>query len=54
MDLDLLEVIADVLIKCFKDGKTLFIAGNGGSAATSSHMQCDFSFFVRYYTKIQT
>lgn len=26
----------------FKEGRTVFIAGNGGSAATASHMACDF------------
>ena len=27
--------------------------GNGGSAATASHMQADFRFFVRYFTKFR-
>ena len=30
-------------------GKVIFM-GNGGSAATASHMQADFSFFTRYFT----
>ena len=28
----------------------LYVAGNGGSAATASHIQADFQFFVRYFT----
>jgi len=53
MDLDLLETIINEFINCFKNGRTLYIAGNGGSAATSSHMQCDFSFFVRHCTNFR-
>lgn len=53
IDIDVLEKIIDSLIKCFKNGKTLYIAGNGGSAATSSHMQCDFGFFVRHFTQFR-
>ena len=50
IDADILEKVIDAFIECFKNGKTLYIAGNGGSAATSSHMQCDFGFFVRHFT----
>jgi D-sedoheptulose 7-phosphate isomerase len=46
-----LEPVITAMIKTFKAGKTLFVAGNGGSAATASHMQVDFSFFVRYFTQ---
>jgi D-sedoheptulose 7-phosphate isomerase len=46
-----LEPVITAMIDTFKSGKTLFVAGNGGSAATASHMQVDFSFFVRYFTK---
>ncbi len=28
--------------RAFTDGRTVFVAGNGGSAATASHMVCDF------------
>ena len=53
IDANVLEKIIDTLIHCFKNGKTLYIAGNGGSAATSSHMQCDFGFFVRHFTQFR-
>jgi len=53
IDADTLEQIITKLIETFKKKKTLYIAGNGGSAATASHMQADFSFFVRYFTKFR-
>ena len=46
-----LEPVITTMIDTFKSGNTLFVAGNGGSAATASHMQVDFSFFVRYFTQ---
>ena len=46
---DLYRVI-DLLVNTFRNGNTLYICGNGGSAATASHMHADFSFFIRYFT----
>jgi D-sedoheptulose 7-phosphate isomerase len=48
-----LEEVIDIMVTTFKNGKTVFVCGNGGSAATASHVQADFSFFVRYYTKFR-
>ncbi len=48
---DNLEPVITAIIDTFKSGNTLFVVGNGGSAATASHMQVDFSFFVRYFTQ---
>lgn len=53
INVDILEHIITTIIETFKNGKTLYIAGNGGSAATASHMQADFSFFVRYFTNFR-
>jgi D-sedoheptulose 7-phosphate isomerase len=39
---DLLKVI-EILREARMEGKTVFVFGNGGSAATASHMVCDFS-----------
>lgn len=50
IDIDMLESIVEAIIEAFKNGNTLYVAGNGGSAATASHMQADFQFFVRYFT----
>jgi D-sedoheptulose 7-phosphate isomerase len=46
-----LEKIATHIIEAYKHGKTIYVAGNGGSAATASHYQVDFGFFVRYFKK---
>lgn len=45
-----LEQVLTRIIETFRSGNTLYIAGNGGSAATASHMHADFAFFVRYFT----
>lgn len=51
VDLNVLEQIIECFIKAHKENKTVYVCGNGGSAATSSHWQVDFGFFVRYFTK---
>lgn len=51
VDMDILETIVARLIRAHKEDKTVYVCGNGGSAATSSHWQVDFGFFVRYFTK---
>lgn len=40
---DTVAEIARVLRKAQLNGKRVFVFGNGGSAATASHMACDFS-----------
>ena len=50
IDVEMLESIVTAMITAFKNGNTLYVAGNGGSATTASHMQADFQFFVRYFT----
>ena len=37
-----IEKVVDILVNAWKSEKQVFIAGNGGSAATASHMACDF------------
>jgi D-sedoheptulose 7-phosphate isomerase len=39
----LLEQAADLLLACYRRDGTVFIMGNGGSAATSSHFACDLT-----------
>jgi len=36
-----IEGIADILFEAYRHNKQIFIFGNGGSAATASHMVCD-------------
>jgi D-sedoheptulose 7-phosphate isomerase len=37
-----IDAVRGSLESAFNEGRTVFIAGNGGSAATASHMACDF------------
>jgi D-sedoheptulose 7-phosphate isomerase len=39
--LQAIEDIVQVLLKAFRDEKTIYVFGNGGSAASASHMVCD-------------
>ncbi len=43
LPLDQIERIKDILLKAHSDGRHIFIMGNGGSAATSSHFACDLA-----------
>ena len=38
-----LEKLTSKLLEAYKKGAKIFIAGNGGSAATASHLACDLS-----------
>jgi D-sedoheptulose 7-phosphate isomerase len=53
VNFDDLEQVVTTLINAFKHGNTVYVCGNGGSAATASHMQADFTFFVRYFSKFR-
>lgn len=53
IDIDMLELVIASMVKAFKEGNTLYVVGNGGSAATASHIQADFQFFVRYFTNFR-
>lgn len=33
--------IADLVVEAYRSGKQVFVMGNGGSAATASHLVCD-------------
>ena len=45
---DDLNTLMNVLVQAKEDGKTIFIMGNGGSAATASHYVCDFNKGISY------
>jgi len=53
VNIDDLDKVVTAMVTAFKNGKTVYVCGNGGSAATASHLQADFSFFVRYFTKFR-
>jgi len=42
VDGDAFEKIIHILGEAYKERKQIFIAGNGGSAATANHFVCDF------------
>jgi len=48
VDLAPVEQFIDLLIKVRGEGRTIFTAGNGGSAATSSHFATDLSKGASY------
>jgi D-sedoheptulose 7-phosphate isomerase len=41
MPVERIEAIGEILFRAYKHDKQVFIIGNGGSAATASHMACD-------------
>lgn len=41
LDKTKIEIVIDILVDAYKQGRTVFILGNGGSASTASHMACD-------------
>ena len=43
MPFDTLTRAAELLFDCYRRGSTIFILGNGGSAATASHFACDLA-----------
>ncbi len=43
LDLAQVEAVLEVFEKAYRDDRTVFICGNGGSASTAGHWVCDFS-----------
>lgn len=48
-----LDNAANEIYKKIKNKKTIFVCGNGGSAAISNHYICDFLKFFREKTKLK-
>jgi D-sedoheptulose 7-phosphate isomerase len=42
LDLSIVDRMADAIWKNYEQDRTLYIFGNGGSAALASHLACDF------------
>jgi len=38
-----IKIVVDILFEAWKQGKQVFIFGNGGSASTASHFACDLA-----------
>ncbi len=51
LDIQKIDEITNILIKCYKNKKNLFVCGNGGSAAISNHFLCDHQKGVSSGTK---
>jgi len=45
--------VMNVLEEARLSGKRIFICGNGGSASTSSHLECDFNKGISYGQEIK-
>jgi len=43
IDADAVTRVIDLLWEAYRAGRRIFIIGNGGSAATASHMMCDLA-----------
>ena len=43
-----LNTLMNLLVDAKEAGKTIYIMGNGGSAATASHYVCDFNKGISY------
>ena len=43
LPLDRLEQLGETLMRAYRNGKRVFVLGNGGSASTSSHMAADMA-----------
>jgi SIS domain len=43
IDFGTLEKIAGEIVRAYQEDRTVYVAGNGGSASTATHMSCDLS-----------
>lgn len=43
ISLEKVEKVVEIIYGAYREGKQVFIMGNGGSAATASHFACDLS-----------
>jgi len=48
MDCDSISTVMNVLECARLEGRRIFVCGNGGSAATASHLECDFNKGISY------
>ena len=48
-----LKKAANLIIKKIKDKKSIYVCGNGGSAAISNHYICDYLKLIRTFTKFK-
>jgi len=51
LDVEAINEAMNLLLQTFEQGNTVYIFGNGGSAATASHYQNDFNKGISEHTK---
>lgn len=51
LDLDEINEAMNAIYKAYKNEGTIYVCGNGGSAATASHMQNDFNKGISEYVE---
>ena len=51
IDLNKIEKIYKILNSTIKKNNQIFVAGNGGSAAVSNHLLCDFNKGIKISSK---
>ncbi len=49
MDFDEINLAMNAIGRCYENGGTIYVCGNGGSASTASHMQNDFNKGISEY-----
>ena len=52
-NIDALEKVAVKIVETTKKKRTIYVCGNGGSAAISNHYVCDYLKFLRQHTKLK-
>ncbi len=52
-DILTIEKASDKILETIKKKRTIFVCGNGGSAAISNHYICDYLKFLRQHTKLK-
>ena len=52
-DIHEIEKASNKILDTVKRKKTIFVCGNGGSAAISNHYVCDYLKFLRQHTKLK-
>lgn len=52
-NIDNLEKAAKAISSAAKTNRTIFVCGNGGSAAISNHYVCDYLKFLRQHSKLK-
>ena len=53
VDIIEIERASDLILKTIKKKQTIFVCGNGGSAAISNHYICDYLKFLRHHTNLK-